>query len=65
MRSCNMPISSARDRLVAGCAGIRPKSVETSERLSEAEDVVDEEEHVLVLNIAEVLCDRQPCEGDT
>jgi peptide chain release factor 1 len=33
-------------------------------RLGEAEDVVDEEEHVLVLHVAEVLRHRQPGERD-
>ena len=32
--------------------------------LDEAEDVVDEEQHVLMLDIAEVLCHRQARQGD-
>ena len=44
---------------------MRPSSVETSEpALHEAEDIVDEEEHVLVFDVAEVLRHRQGRERD-
>src|SRR6185437_12028436 len=33
-------------------------------RLREAEDVVDEQQHVLVLDVAEILRDREPRESD-
>ena len=44
---------------------MRPSSADTSEPgLREAEDVVDEQEHVLVLGVAEVLGDGQPRQAD-
>ena len=44
---------------------MRPSSADTSEPgLREAEDVVDEQEHVLVLGVAEVLGDRQAAQRD-
>ena len=56
MRSCSSPISSARVGWYPTAEGMRPSSVDTSEpACDEPEDVVDEEQHVLVLHVAEVL----------
>ena len=56
MRSCSSPISEAEGGLVAhGRGHAAQQSRHFRARLDEAEDVVDEEEHVLAHDVAEVL----------
>ncbi len=65
MRSWSSPISSARVGWYPTALGIRPEQRrDLRARLHEAEDVVDEQQHVLVLHVAEVLGHRQGGQGD-
>ncbi len=60
MRSCSSPISVEQRRLVAdGGRHAAEQRRHFRARLREAEDVVDEEQHVLAFGVAEVLGDRQ------
>ena len=52
-------------RLVSHCGRHAPEQCgDLGTGLREPEDVVDEEQHILVLHIAEVLCHREGREGD-
>ena len=59
MRSCSCAHLGRQRRLVADCARHAPEQRrDLGARLDEAEDVVDEQQHVLAL-LAEVLRDRE------
>ena len=65
MRSCRSPISRLQGRLVAHGGGhAAEERRHLGARLHEAEDVVDEEQHVLAALVAEVLGHRQAGQAD-
>ena len=65
MRSCRSPISRLQGRLVAhGRGHAAEERRHLGARLHEAEDVVDEEQHVLAALVAEVLGHRQAAQAD-
>ena len=64
MRSCSAPMSVRKRRLIAhGRRNTAEQRRHFGARLGEAEDVVDEEQHVLAL-VAEMLGDREAGEAD-
>ena len=65
IRSCSSAHLGLQRRLVADRRGHAPEQGrDLGARLDEAEDVVDEEQHVLAALLAEVFGHRQPREGD-
>ena len=65
MRSCSSPISAAQLRLVAdGRRHAAEQRRHFRARLREAENVVDEQQHVLAFGVAEVLGDGQRRQAD-